>query len=174
MRKGVAILAGLIILALANYSIYSRERLLTEGNVVFLQLAPIDPRSLMQGDYMALRFQVANDVRSRITDELPRDGFAVLKLDERRIGTLARVDDGMPLAANEARMRYRMRDKQVKFATNAFFFQEGDAQLYGKARYGEFRVDAGGDSILTSMRDEQLGLLGPGRDSPRGGAALRP
>ena len=97
MRKGVAILAGLIILALANYSIYSRERLLTEGNVVFLQLAPIDPRSLMQGDYMALRFQVANDVRSRITDELPGDGFAVgRRQDRHQIG--ARVPQAQNVA----------------------------------------------------------------------------
>jgi uncharacterized membrane-anchored protein len=161
MRKGIVILAGLIILALANYSIHSRERLLTEGSVVLLQLAPLDPRSLMQGDYMALRFQVANDLRSRVAEESLRDGHIVLTLDERRIGTFARVDDGMPLAANEAKMRYRMRDKQIKFATNAFFFQEGDAQLYNKARYGEFRVGDDGDSILTSMRDEQLSLLGP-------------
>src|SRR5258708_2178060 len=163
MRKGIVILAGLIILALVNYSIYSRERLRTEGNVVFLQLAPIDPRSLMQGDYMALRFHVANDVRSRIADELPRDGFAVLKLDERRIGTFTRFDDGTPLAANEAKMRYRMRDRQIKFATNAFFFQEGDAQLYARARYGEFRVGGDGESLLTGLRDEQLGSVGPVR-----------
>jgi uncharacterized membrane-anchored protein len=57
-------------------------------------------------------------------------------------------------------MRYRVRDDRIKFATNAFFFQEGDAGLYGKARYGEFRVDAGGESILTAMRDEQLERLG--------------
>lgn len=163
MRKGVVILAGLIILALANYSIYSRERLLTEGNVVLLQLAPVDPRSLMQGDYMALRFRVANDIR-RVVGESLRDGYVILILNERRIGSFARVDDGTPLAVNEAKMRYRMRDKQIKFATNAFFFQEGDAQLYNKARYGDFRVGGDGGSILTGMRDEQLGPLGRGRD----------
>jgi uncharacterized membrane-anchored protein len=160
MRKGIAILAGVAILALANFSIYSRERLLTEGSVVLLHLAPVDPRSLMQGDYMALRFQAANNVRTLITGESPGGGYIVLALDERRIGTLARLDDGRPLAANELKMRYRMRDQQVKFATNAFFFQEGDAHLYGKARYGEFRVDPNGDSILTKLRDEGLTVLG--------------
>ena len=34
----------------------------------------------------------------------------VLALDERRIGTFARIDDGTPLAANELKMRDRMRD----------------------------------------------------------------
>ena len=161
MRKGIVILAGLAILALANYSIYSRERLLSEGNLVLLQLAPVDPRSLMQGDYMALRMQVANDLRSRVPKESLRDGYAVLTLDERRIGAFARVDNGTPLAANEARMRYRVRNDQIKFATNAFFFQEGDARWYDKARYGEFRVGSDGESILTGLRDEQLSKLGP-------------
>jgi uncharacterized membrane-anchored protein len=163
MRKGIAILAGLAILALANYSIYSRERLLTEGGVVLLQLAPVDPRSLMQGDYMALRFQIANDIRARSASETPADGHAVVTLDERRVGTFARLDDGTPLAANEAKLHFRTRERQVKIATNAFFFQEGDAQLYGKARYGELRVAGDGDSILTGLRDEQLSTLGPAR-----------
>jgi uncharacterized membrane-anchored protein len=163
MRKGIVIFAGLIILALANYSIYSRERLLTEGNLVLLKLAPVDPRSLMQGDYMALRMQAANDLRSRVAKESLRDGYVVLTLDERRIGVFARVDGGTPLAANEARMRYRVRNDQIKFATNAFFFQEGDARLYEKARYGEFRVGGDGESILTGLRDEQLAILGPPR-----------
>ncbi len=162
MRKAVAIVAGLVVLALANYSIYSREQLLTQGSVVLLQLAPVDPRSLMQGDYMALRFQVANDIRSRSAGEESRDGHAVLALDDRRIGTFARFDDGARLAGNEVRMRYRVRERQVKFATNAFFFQEGDAQLYGKARYGELRVGTDGESILTGLRDEQLSALGHG------------
>jgi len=160
MRKAIVLVTGLLILVLVNYSIYSRERLLTEGSLVLLQLAPVDPRSLMQGDYMALRFQVANDLRSHINKETAHDGHVVVSIDDRRVGTFARIDDGSPLGASEARMRYRMRNQQIKFGTNAFFFQEGDAQLYGKARYGEFRVDNEGESILTALRDEQLAVLG--------------
>ncbi|MFX7329222.1 GDYXXLXY domain-containing protein, partial [Acinetobacter baumannii] len=33
-----------------------KEMLLKEGQLVLLPLAPVDPRSLMQGDYMALRY----------------------------------------------------------------------------------------------------------------------
>ena len=73
---------------------------------------------------------------------------------------IARIDDGTPLAANELKMRYRMRDQQIRFATNALFFQEGDAPLYNKARYDEFRIDANGDSILTNLRDDGLTVLG--------------
>jgi uncharacterized membrane-anchored protein len=160
MRKVIVLVTGLVILVLVNYSIYSRERLLTEGSLVLLQLAPMDPRSLMQGDYMALRFQVANDLRSHVKKESAHDSHVVVTIDDRRLGAFARLDDGSPLAANELRMRYRMRNEQIKFGTNAYFFQEGDAQLFSRARYGEFRVGSDGESILSGLRDEQFAALG--------------
>ncbi|HVY06490.1 MAG TPA: GDYXXLXY domain-containing protein [Burkholderiales bacterium] len=165
MRKAIAIVAGIVILVLVDFSIYSRERLLTEGSVVFLELAPVDPRSLMQGDYMALRFQVENALRASAREsELKRDGLVVVALDERRVGSYARVDLGTPANSNEMKIRFRLRNDRVKFATNAYFFQEGTAQLYSKARYGEFRVDGNGDALLTALRDEKLAPLGVAAD----------
>lgn len=161
MRKVIALCAGLIVLALANYTIHIRERLLTEGRVALLQIAPVDPRSLMQGDYMALRFQAANDAFGTGNDRKDGlDGHIVLKLDERAIGTFTRFDDGSALNGNEVRMRYRIRDGRPKFATNAFFFQEGDAMKYTAARYGEFRIDPDGEAILTGLRDKDTLPLG--------------
>lgn len=161
MRKAIAIVTGLAILALANYSIYSRERLLTEGRTVLLQLAPVDPRSLMQGDYMALRFSIANAVFS-VDDarQGSRDGHIVVTLDADGVGTFARFADTTPLADNEIRMHYRVRNGQAKFATDAFFFQEGDADVYAAARYGEFRVAQDGAAILVGLRDKSVRPLG--------------
>ena len=163
MRKWIALAAGVAILAVANYAIYSREGLLSRGRVVLLELAPVDPRSLMQGDYMALRFTVANAVleRAKIGDSV-RDGSIILALDAQGVGTLARFDDGTALGTDEVRMRYRIRGDAARFATDAFFFQEGDARLYEGARYGEFRVDTQGDSILIGLRGRDLEPLGGG------------
>ncbi|MGH8673885.1 MAG: GDYXXLXY domain-containing protein [Burkholderiales bacterium] len=161
MRKVVAIVAGVAVLGLANYSIYSRERLLAEGRVALLELAPVDPRSLMQGDYMALRFRASDDALGRRASEGLADGRIVLQVDERGVAKFKRLDDGTPLAADELRIRYRARGDQVKFATNAFFFQEGQAKLYERARYGEFRVAPDGECLLTGMRGEKLEVLGP-------------
>jgi uncharacterized membrane-anchored protein len=44
----------------------------------------------------------------------------------------------------------------VKFATNAYFFQEGTAARYEPARYGEFRVAPDGDLLLTGLRGKDL------------------
>ena len=161
MHKIIALVAGLAILALANHSIYSRERLIAEGRIALLELAPVDPRSLMQGDYMALRFRIANEISGRKAQEGFVDGRVVLQVDERGVARFSRLDDGTPLAANELHIRYRVRGDEVKFATNAYFFQEGTAKEYERARYGEFRVAPDGECLLTGMRGEKLERLGP-------------
>ena len=160
MRRTVALIAGVAILALANFSIYSRERLLAEGRVVLLDLAPRDPRSLMQGDYMALNFRAANDAFGFRAKEGLVDGRIVLQIDPRGVARFKRFDDGAPIAADEIRIRYRVRGDQVKFATNAYFFQEGTAKDFERARYGEFRVAPDGECLLTGMRGENLERLG--------------
>lgn len=156
MRKSLILLFGLIILLLVNYSIYQREQLLSQGKRVLLELAPVDPRSLMQGDYMALRFAVASDARSAINGAMASNGHLILALDQQGVGRFVRLDDGSALSPNEVKMLYRQRGSAIKFATNAFFFQEGKAALFEAAKYGEFRVNSNGDSILTGMRDQAL------------------
>ncbi|MDH4134738.1 MAG: GDYXXLXY domain-containing protein [Gammaproteobacteria bacterium] len=161
MRKWIALIAGLLMLALANHAIYRKEQLLSQGRVVLLELAPVDPRSLMQGDYMALRYKVADEVfgRGRLKQGL-HDGRIVLQLDAQGVGRFLRFDDAAALGVDEVRMRYRIRGEQVKFASNAFFFQEGQARLYQGARYGEFRVDAQGEALLTGLRGPDGLVLG--------------
>lgn len=162
MRKAIALIAGIAVLLAVNWTIYARERLLTEGRIVLLGLAPVDPRSLMQGDYMALRFEVASSV-PRSPEAQARDGRIVVRLDEQGVGRFARLDDSSPLQEREVALRYRVRDGKVKFATNAFFFQEGTARLYENARFGEFRVAPSGELLLTGLRGKDHEPLGPRR-----------
>src|SRR5262245_59976148 len=127
MRERIAAAASALVLLVVNYAIVQRELLLGEGRVVLLELAPVDPRSLMQGDYMALRFRIADDAFGRAALPQVRDGRLVVAPDERGVARLRRLDDGTPLAPGELRIRYRVRAQQPKLATSAFFFQEGHA-----------------------------------------------
>jgi len=160
MRRLIVGAAGLIILAVANVGIYQKEQLVNSGRSVLLELAPVDPRSLMQGDYMALRFAIENDAFGGVPRETLTDGRLVLTLDDRGVGKFSRFDDGGAVGPQEVLMRYRVRGGSPKFGTNAYFFQEGTADLYAAARFGEFRVSPTGDAILTTMRDEKLEVLG--------------
>jgi uncharacterized membrane-anchored protein len=160
MRSAIALIACLAMLALVNFSITGKERQLADGTVVYLELAPVDPRSLMQGDYMALRFKMANDALPAIKRSgSVADGRIVALLDERSIAAFRRLDGGAPLAGREVLLRYRVRNGELKFATNAFFFQEGSARRYEGARYGEFRVAPDGELLLTGLRGAQLNSL---------------
>src|SRR5262249_1181714 len=161
VRKGIMLVAAVVLLVAVNYGIYERERLLADGRGELLGLAPVDPPSLMQGDYMALRFKVANEARAHARLEDMQDGRLVLALNNQGVASFKRLADGAPLAPNEVQLRYRIRHGEIKFATNAFFFQEGHADYYSAARYGALRVAPNGEAILTALHGQNLERLGP-------------
>ncbi|HYJ81468.1 MAG TPA: GDYXXLXY domain-containing protein [Allosphingosinicella sp.] len=167
MRKAAAILAGLALLAFVNFGIYQRERLLTDGRIVLLKLSPVDPRSLMQGDYMRLNFEAADQAFPWQRRRSLADGRMVVALDSQGVGHFRRFADARPLARDEIALRYRIRGGEPLFATDAYFFEEGQAQAYAAAAYGEFRVGADGDMILTGLRDARLRALRAGRPAGR-------
>jgi uncharacterized membrane-anchored protein len=169
MSKYIALVALVVILGLVNLSIAGKEKHLTEGKVVYLELAPVDPRSLMQGDYMTLNFQVAAEVYTALPktgdqrgwnwEVVATDGFAVVNLDDNKVGSFVRIHDDQTLVDQDVLMRYRVRNGTVKFATNAFFFQEGHAQAYEQAKYGGFRVTEDGELLLVEMLDQDLNII---------------
>ena len=141
--------AALLVLVAVNVSILGKERIKSGGERIYLELAPVDPRSLMQGDYMALRFAIANLV------DTSKSGSAPLVVDERGVATIAASGVNTPL-----RIRYKMRHGQVWLGTNAWFFEEGSAERFAEARYGEFRLDRDtGEAVLVGMRDKDFRAL---------------
>jgi len=162
--KALALTAVLILLGAVNWNIYQKEQLLENGQTVLLELAPLDPRSIMQGDYMRLRFKLVNDAFNQPIDELPQDGFILADLDKNNRASFIEVLPSKEAASyqndQQVILRYRIRNGQVKFATNAFFFEEGSAAIFEEAKYGEFKVAANGEMLLHSLRDSELNLLG--------------
>jgi uncharacterized membrane-anchored protein len=159
MRARVCIAAGLVIaLALVGIEVGRKERLLASGQVVLLELAPVDPRSLMQGDYMRLDYAVSR--LGAATTGWPRDGALVVQADAQGVARFVRRDDGQPLSSGEHRMTYRRRGPAVRVGTDAFYFQEGTADVYAQARFGELRVAPDGTSVLVGLRDADLRPLG--------------
>jgi uncharacterized membrane-anchored protein len=153
ITRVLLLIGAVLVFGSVNWQIAGKERLRANGQIVFLELAPIDPRSLMQGDYMALNFAVARAISPTA------GGVAILELDPRRVGTYVRIDNGGPLNPNQQRLRFRMRNGAIWLGTNAFFFHEGDADRYNGARYGEFRVNGDGDAMLVGLRNKDLRKL---------------
>ncbi|MNT25796.1 hypothetical protein D3C72_1613390 [compost metagenome] len=155
-------------LVVANGGIWQREKLLASGKVVILELAPVDPRSLMQGDYMALNFAAGREVtrlrlgggnaaeQESVMGYEP-DGYVLLAPDARGVAQPVRIQpDVHPHAEGEVPLRYRVRDNGVRIVTNAYFFPEGQAERYQVAKYGELRVAENGEALLVRMLGADL------------------
>ncbi len=167
-RKAGVFLTLIVILILVNLSLYQKEQHLAHGRTVCLALAPVDPRSLMQGDYMALRYALADTLRKDLDTRGVRgntDGQILLHIEHNCTATYVAPFVGQTLQPGDLILRYRQRNGHIKIATNAFFFQEGTGHVYTKARYGVFRVNADGEPLLTGLKDAHLRTLHP--SSPR-------
>jgi uncharacterized membrane-anchored protein len=163
-QKAVLVAAFLLVAAVTLLAIRSHERTLAEGAVVLAALAPVDPRSLMQGDYMALRFAIDDELPQRRGEADARIDpppiFAYLAVDGEGRASLAGVGDSLtPPVAGQVAMRIRWRGGHPSIGPNAYFFQEGTAERFAAARWGEFRVNPNGSALLTQLRDARLDRL---------------
>lgn len=138
-----------------NHSILKKEALLEQGKLIFLELAPVDPRSLMQGDYMQLRYTLSEDINS---DSIPKRGFCVVGLDTQGVAQKKRFQkERTPLGENEYLIEYTSQNKwNINIGAESYFFQEGEAEKYETAEYGAVKVDKKGNSILVGLYDADL------------------
>jgi uncharacterized membrane-anchored protein len=147
----------LLVLVAINFLIVKKEDTLANGRTMLLRLAPLDPRSLIQGDYMELRYAIAREVPRA---QLKRDkGYIVVSLDVNDGAKFVRVHKGEILQEGESLLFYRNRG-ELRLGAESFMFQEGDAKLYERARYGELKVDGSGASVLVGLRGEDFKPLG--------------
>ncbi|MEH8217772.1 GDYXXLXY domain-containing protein [Aeromonas veronii] len=161
-RQLALLLSGLAILAGINATVWRYEHAMSSGEVVLLRLAPVDPRSLMQGDYIRLNYEIARELTSRDARATQNKGSdtLVIRLDAHHVATL--VADGKPdrLASDERLLQVHQSERQWLIGPDAYFFEEGTGEQYEAARYGEFRLQADGKTLLVGLRDEAYQPIG--------------
>ncbi|MES2635117.1 MAG: GDYXXLXY domain-containing protein [Pseudomonadota bacterium] len=146
-------------LAVANYSIWQKESLIASGQKVFVALAPVDPRSLMQGDFMRLNYNIPTtddaSLQQGMADARPH---VIAQRDPvTGVATLVRVaPSNAPLAAGEIRIELTPIGGRWMLVSDSWFFREGDGDRWQAARYGEFRVAPDGKALLVGMADANL------------------
>jgi len=156
-RTAILWLGVLATLVGVNMTVWAFEKLRTEGTVVYLELAPVDPRSLMQGDYMALRLEVGNNVRDAVAE------LEYVKQDEKEAAELGAnsVMGGNPGqgssqdSANSADARPGSDNAPIRAG---FVVVQPDAKNIG--RYVRVQTQA------APLADKQLAL--PFRRTPQG------
>ncbi|MEM6319502.1 MAG: GDYXXLXY domain-containing protein [Bacteroidota bacterium] len=154
--KTIIILLNLIIFLLyINWSIAQKEKTLETGVLALFELAPVDPRSLMQGDFMNLNYRMFRD-----TSVKQKRGYCVFFLDDNKVAQKLRLQtDTEPLADREYMVKYFMNGARMRFGAESYFFEEGTGKRYEDARYGGLRIDADGSSVLVGLYDEKYGLI---------------
>jgi uncharacterized membrane-anchored protein len=157
---GAAIAGALVLI---NQSVWRLESEFREARVIFLPLGPSDPRSLIQGDYMTLIFRQTIYPPFEEAGALPDQGEVFLALDAGDIASFSRVAaPGEQPGDNEIRVDYA-RDPygSIQYCPASFFFQEGDAAIYARARFAVVLVAPGGKTRLVDLADETRKVIDP-------------
>lgn len=170
-RWATGLIAASAVLSLGaiNYDVAQKEQVISEGQKIYIRIAPRDPRSLMQGDYMALDFDLPQPIRAALDrpDEASklsqnaRHALVVAQLDQRGIASVLRLAGANEsLAHGELLLPLKKMNGDWVVVTNAFFFAEGKGVGLAIARFGEFRVLPDGRALLVGLADETLQPMG--------------
>jgi uncharacterized membrane-anchored protein len=171
LTLGLLAAGTVLALGVANYDVMKKEQIISGGQKIYIPLAPRDPRSLMQGDYMALNFSLPGSIRQELDgDDDSRNlqsATVVAKLDERGIASVLRVavtPAQEPLAKAEILLPLLRKNRDWTLVTDAFYFPEGKGEPFKQAKFGEFRVLPDGRALLVGLADELLKPLAPAKN----------
>ena len=151
----IVVAANLIlVLAFFAFSVVQKETLISKGSEVLLRLAPVDPRSLMQGDYMALNYEVLDKI-----DRHFKSGYIVVKVDRNKVAKFVRRQNSKKTNNGELVIFYKKHEGRLTIGADNYFFQEGSAKKFENAKYGLLKVDSDGNSILVGLCDKDGRLI---------------
>ena len=149
IKKIILALNLLLVFGFFAFSVVKKDRLYTGGTEILLKLAPVDPRSLMQGDYMKLNYAIRNQIR------IDDGEYIVVKVDSDNVANYERQqDDNKDLNEGELLIRY-----SVCIGAENFFFQEGTGNKYAHAEYGLLKVDDDGNCVLVGLCDRDKRII---------------
>ncbi|WP_066455974.1 GDYXXLXY domain-containing protein [Castellaniella caeni] len=162
-RALVCVLGGVLVLGMAQAQVYRHQAILTQGQPVILALAPVDPRSLLQGDYMALDYAVRQSaigwlrghpqVQSAV--QASGRGWLVLRVDAQGVAQLQAVSPAPPVALppDVHALAFHWRGARPDWGASSWLFPEGQGARYAAARYGVLRVMPDGRALLAGLLD---------------------
>jgi uncharacterized membrane-anchored protein len=161
----LGILASVLVaLVMAGRAVLGFEGVYRSGQDFYLAMRPVDPRSLMQGDFMALGYE-ADGPRDLATAEgeaePARRRWAILSLDARRIASLVGYASQTPrLEAGQVALRVDDWGSRTLIEPRSYFFQEGQGAVFADARFVVFRYRDPAAPLLYGLASETLEILG--------------
>lgn len=172
------ILGALFVGSTSTYLINKYENILRNGTSVNLKLAPVDPRSLMQGDYMQLNYALYDEINhwqnaqtsnDESYDELTTNNvyYLILTADDQNISHLNSVVNSYEKAQELLQknkeltiLKSYLINGSFDWGAKSWFFAEGDASKYEAAKYGVLCVANDGLALLGGLLDKDLKPIG--------------
>ncbi|MNY21862.1 hypothetical protein D3C86_1554380 [compost metagenome] len=157
------LIALLVLLQVAAMSLQigKSEYLLSHGKLIKLQLQPLDPRSLIQGDYVRLRYEITQPPIFQDNLELRKyKGKIAVVLGPSGTSDVyefrREYQAGDILAPEEVRLNgERMGYEEIAYGIENFFIPEGTGRTYEQnSKFAEVKVSAGGDAILVRLTEK--------------------
>ncbi|MGC6343079.1 GDYXXLXY domain-containing protein [Bisgaard Taxon 45] len=166
-KLSLTVLAAGLIAIISNYTIHKYEDILANGESIILKTAPVDPRSLMQGDYMTLNYEILADIGEEWEKNLEEEKtqyfiYALLKRDSLGIATLCRLETKVPTTFDGCTpniyLPINVSMWWPRLPSQDYFFAEGKGEYYAQAEYAEYRFK-GGKALLFRLLDKNLKAL---------------
>lgn len=169
MKKYWPLILAVLCITLFSAAIVTKQLKLSAKQSIYIELQPVDPRSILQGDYMALRYDLywtASSIQDAALStfiEGQPSILAYVELDAENRVVRSAID---PQQLDQQRRIHPLKLKNVDNrishlypSTQGFFFAEDLEACYADAKYAAFKVDPTGNAILASLRDENLKTL---------------
>ncbi|MGG3007710.1 GDYXXLXY domain-containing protein [Geobacillus stearothermophilus] len=141
-----------------GYTVWQKERLLRYGDVVKLELEPVDPRSMLQGDYIRLRYDISTipslEGSGRVQVGLRKGADGVHRLagvymvnGNKRPGYTPQPGDVIITGT--------FHGPQVVYGIESYFIPEKTGMARQEnVRFAYVRVSESGDALLEAIRAE--------------------
>lgn len=152
-------LAALLLLASINLAIWHKEQLIAHSTVVYVALAPLDPRALIAGDYMQLNPAIPRDLATQWQADYSRRGLLIRRGADGVATFLPPPAPDQQPGPDEYWVDVNLDGSRLVLESNVWYFQEGDGARLAKARYGEYRIAADGRALLVGLRGAGLAPL---------------
>ena len=153
-KKYILAIALFVVLGAVAVVAFFKLKNLNHNNEILLKLAPVDPRSLIQGDYMALDYELMWEIRYKGDYK-----FVVVTVDDNRVATFNRLQNDSTQNANELLLRYKRDGNKISLGAEHFFFNADSVEKYQQAEYGLIKVDNQGRCCLVGVCDNDKRLI---------------
>lgn len=152
-KKLILLINFILVITLINVMMYQSEQTIKNGKLVFFEIVPIDPRSIIQGDYMTLNYNIS----SQGDKKMPSSGVAYIGINKEQI--VVEINQDSTLLDKSLRVlpiQYTKVGSRLRFGIESYLFQEGKAKSFEKAKYSGVRINATGNCILVGLYKSDL------------------